>query len=88
MGDLSSKDLFDPLGHIIPAATSGLRGEESPLTAATEVGFDRLPRQLRDRLLPPGRLMTEPGIEFVGQLDRRPLHGMSAYPEDRPYRCV
>jgi hypothetical protein len=50
------------------------------MTAVTaEVILDCLAGQLGDGDTTPFRLVTQLGVELIGQLDRRSLQGMSAY---------
>ena len=62
---------------IAPATTAG--GAEPALATLDQVSLNGLAGQLRDRQSASFGLVAKPGIELVGELDRRPFHSMPAY---------
>jgi hypothetical protein len=63
------------------AASSCRRSDHSaaPSRTSSEMSLDRFAREFRHRDSSQVGLMPEPSVEVVGELDRRPLHGMPAY---------
>lgn len=74
------------MGDVAAATSTG--GAQSALAAPDQVTLDGLAGELRDRHSTSRRLVTEPGVEVVWELDRRPFHGMPAYPADSALTAV
>ena len=63
------------------AAATSTGGAQSALAALDQMSLYGLASQLRNRHATALGFVAEPGVEVIGELDRRPFHGMPAYPD-------